>query len=232
VSGTTASEVAVGEIVGFGKVWNPFRKKAKVLVRVDGTVVAVFIDRRHLDFVRKKYRAGSPVAVGFYGGEWHIGIPPVPPGLYSAGQNIGELDTSKRGVTDFDLHESVERPETGENPRPHSPIQAVKIEKDESDGMLDDVSTYGDYISLVEADIKRSGDEILESLGLSHLGIGHGHPPNKHAAKKGHKPVVDSEGQLALIIAQNKEILDNQKEVLRLQREFITNDRTGRSKDN
>jgi hypothetical protein len=84
----------------------------------------------------------------------------------------------------------------------------------------------------VEEDIMRSGDEILESLGLSHMKIGSDHSPNKHSAKKRHKPMVDSEDQLALIIAQNKEILDNQKEVLRLQREFITNDRTGRSKDN
>lgn len=232
MSGKTASEVAVGEIVGFGKVWNPFRKKAKVLVRVDDTVVAVFIDHRHLDFVRRKYRAGSPVAIGFYGGEWHIGIPPVPPGLYSAGQNIGEPDTYKQEATDLDLRELVGKPEISNNTRPHDFTYAAKIETDESDGIFEDISTYGNYVSLVEEDIKRSGDEILESLGLSHMKIGHGHSPNKHAANKSHKPMVDSEDQLALIIAQNKEILDNQKEVLRLQREFITNDRTGRSKDN
>jgi hypothetical protein len=71
----TASKMAVGRIIGYNKVLNPFKRQYKVRISVNDRTVIAVVDDNHLAFIRKKYWTGGRLAVGYYGGKWHIGVP-------------------------------------------------------------------------------------------------------------------------------------------------------------
>lgn len=157
MDGETTGRVAIGEVVGILKPWNPLSKKAKVLVKAEDDVIAIFVDVRQLDYARKKYSEKSRVVLGFYGGEWHLGVPAAPGG--------------HTGETDIPAHEMDRYGLSGPGG------------DGENDAALDDILVHREYIRQVETDIKEHGDEILGRMGLSHMKNLHGReesvPPMK-----------------------------------------------------
>ncbi|HTY90310.1 MAG TPA: hypothetical protein VMC84_03965 [Methanocella sp.] len=198
-----AGKIAVGEITGFCKKWNPFLKKTKVLVKIQGEVIPVFIDDGQADYFRKKFADRSPVAAGFYGGEWHLGSPP---------PINGEAGLLGREMEGFDLAEMVGRPAASQE------WELLKLGPWWSAGLKglpEDVEQYHDYIRQVESNIKDNGGEILDNLGLSHLVVGA--EKNKAATKKkSHNWASHLDNKLDTIISQNNKILANQDELLHL----------------
>jgi len=73
--GTTV-ETAIGKIVSYHRVLNPFKRQIKVRIKTDNKTVAVLVEDKELRFIQKKYWTGGRVALGFYGNQWHVGIPP------------------------------------------------------------------------------------------------------------------------------------------------------------
>ena len=73
----SSNGAAIGKVVGYRTSWNPLAHESFVIINVEDRKVAVPIDMRQQKFVQKEYPVGSHVAVGFYGGEWHIGSKPV-----------------------------------------------------------------------------------------------------------------------------------------------------------
>jgi hypothetical protein len=63
----------IGKIIGYSKSWNPLSHESYVVIKVNNNKLVVPIDTRQQKFVQKEYPSGSQVAVGFYGGMWHIG---------------------------------------------------------------------------------------------------------------------------------------------------------------
>jgi hypothetical protein len=68
---------AIGKVIGYSKSRNPLSYESYVIIKVNDNKIVVPIDPRQQKFVQKEYPAGSRVAVGFYGGKWHIGSKPV-----------------------------------------------------------------------------------------------------------------------------------------------------------
>jgi len=71
----TAEKMAVGRVVGYNKALNPFKRQYKVRISVNNRTVTALVDDSQFKFIRKKYWTGGRLAVGYYGGKWHIGIP-------------------------------------------------------------------------------------------------------------------------------------------------------------
>lgn len=212
MSGETTRKVAIGEVVGILKPWNPFIKRAKVLVKIDEGMIAIFVDHRQLDYVRKKFASKSSVAVGYYRDEWHLGTPPATDqqiaekgSPHREGQSLNELDGTPGHFPD--LWSDTSQPDTNI----------------ENDIMFDDIVEHHEYIRRVETDIKEHGDEILGQLGLSHLKDG------SHLKKRDkHAPGGD---KLDIIIELNNKILIQQEELLFLLKRYIfTNEDNGNKK--
>ena len=220
-----AGKVAVGKIVGFGQLWNPFSNKVKVIVKVDGFTVNAVVDSKQLDYFQKKFATDSPVAIAFYGGEWHLGSPPVQPQVDGT---EADIDLLQREMDDFNLIELIGMPDKGLIAKWKKP---EAWGKDDLKGLSDELDEYNEYLRRVEANIKDNGNEILDNIGLSHLAKdsqGRGKPQKK----KGHNWASHLGDRLDTIIAQNNEILANQDELLRLMRKSIHYDRPhGRSKN-
>lgn len=222
-----AGKVAVGKIVGFGQILNPFSRQAKVIVKVDGFTVNVLVDSAHLDYFRSKFAADSPVAVAFYGKAWHLGSPPVQSQENGSGMDA-DIDLLRQEMDDFNLIELIGMPDKG------LVAQWKKPEawgKDDLRGLSDELDEYNEYIRRVEANIKDNGNEILDNIGLSHL-ANDGVEKKKSGKKKGHNWASHLDDRLETIIDQNNEILEKQDELLRLLRKNVPQDRpAGRSKN-
>ncbi|HTX44337.1 MAG TPA: hypothetical protein VMC61_06365 [Methanocella sp.] len=217
MSDKTTGKVAVGEIVGYRKPWIPFGKKVKVLVRVDGETVTVRVDHRQLRFIEEKYAAGRRVAVGFYGGEWHIGSPPAIVFEFSPRQNIAEIDLLGREIEGIDLPELVTRPS------PEAEAAPGRQADESPTAIPEEVDEYLDYIRQVEQTIKDGSDELLRSFGLSHLAAIKEKQNEDIKKLRKAKPRPAGSHYLALldsIIAQNREIIFNQKAMIRLLRMY------------
>jgi len=74
---TPVDGAAIGEIIGYSKSWNPLSRESYVVIKVNDQKIVIPIDRRQEKFIQKEYPSGSKVAVGFYGGAWHIGSKPI-----------------------------------------------------------------------------------------------------------------------------------------------------------
>jgi len=234
LSDGTTGKVAVGEIVGYKRPLIPIGKNVKVLIRVDGDIVTVPVDYRQLRFIQDKYTAGRKVAVGFYGGEWHIGSPPASSNEFTPRQNIAEIDLLQREMEGIDLLELVTRPSTdieaatGQRAdvvsleRPVEEADAVWARSDQRilvDTMLEEIDEYRDYIKHIEQTVKDSSDELLRSIGLSHLAaIKEKQSQGIKKLRKEKPRMVDSRNQemLDYVIAQNEKIISNQREIIRL----------------
>jgi hypothetical protein len=68
---------AIGKVTGYSSSWNPLSHESYVVIKVSDENIVVPIDMRQQKFIQKEYPLGSRVAVGFYGGAWHIGSKPV-----------------------------------------------------------------------------------------------------------------------------------------------------------
>ncbi len=232
MSDGTTGKVAAGEIVGYKRPLIPLGKKVKVLVRVDDDVVTVLVDYRQLRFIQDKYTAGRKVAVGFYGGEWHIGSPPAPSNEFTPVRNIAEFDLLKHEMEGIDLMELVTRSSTdvdtasgqrADDAVPELPVEeagAIWVSSDQRvlvDSMLEEIDEYRDYIKNIEQTVKDSSDELLQSFGLSHLIVIK--EKQNQDIKKQRKDKTPKSGSRYLellnsIVAQNDEIMANQKEII------------------
>jgi hypothetical protein len=208
-------KVAVGVIVGYGRPFFPFLKKSKVLVRLDYRVIPVLVDQDQYRLIREGHSVGDRIAVGFYGGEWHIGIsksrqaitPPLP--------DTDDRDLLSREMEGIDLLSLIWRPEI-EEARPPSEPESAALPVTEQDVFWEDLDKYRDYLKKVELEMQENYGTILERLGLSYL--------DALANKKKSEPYIEimpkesepPDDRLDLIIAQNREIAANQKEILRL----------------
>jgi hypothetical protein len=232
LSDGTTGKVAIGEIVGYKRPLIPLGKKVKVRVRVDDDVVTVLVDYRQLRFIQDKYTAGRKVAVGFYGGEWHIGSPPAPSNEFTPVRNIAEFDLLKHEMEGIDLMELVTRPSTdvdtaswqrADDAVPERPVEeagAIWVSGDQRvlvDSMLEEIGEYRDYIKHIEQTVKDSGDELLQSFGLSHLNVikeKQNQGIKKQRKEKTQEPESRYFELLDSIVAQNDEIISNQKEMI------------------
>lgn len=236
MSDSTTGKVAVGEIIGYKKPLIPLGKNVKVLIRVNDDIITVLIDYRQLKFIYDKYTAGRKVAVGFYGGEWHIGSPPAPSNEFTPEQNIADIDLLQREMEDIDLLELVMQPaadgqqtasdEVAPAERPVEEAGAEWVPREQRvliDSMLEEIDEYSDYVRQIEQTVKDNSEELLRSLGLSHLntikkkqkqGI------EEERMEKGHKAYARYIERLDVLIAQNSEIISNQKDIVSLLKRY------------
>ncbi len=92
----------IGKVIGYSKSWNPLSHDSYVIIKVNNDKITVPIDTRQQKFVQKEYPPGSQIAVGFYGGAWHIGSKPVGENSYisDTGISIQEvIDSLKKSKT-------------------------------------------------------------------------------------------------------------------------------------
>lgn len=68
-------KVDTGNIVGFIKPFLPHSAAEFALVLIDHKVIPVPIEDDQLEYVKELNRLGKRVAIGFYYGRWHIGMP-------------------------------------------------------------------------------------------------------------------------------------------------------------
>jgi len=68
-------KVDVGDIVGFITPFLPYSTEEFALVLNGHKIIPVRIYKGQLDYVKENYCLGKKVALGFYGGQWHIGMP-------------------------------------------------------------------------------------------------------------------------------------------------------------
>ncbi len=169
----TGENVAVGELIGYGRVLNPFSKRSKVIVKANGGTIPVLVDDRQKKYLQRARRVGDKVAVGFYGGEWHIGMPPDHSGDFAPEDNISDLDLLQYELKGLDLIELVVRPlaarddEKIDDFEPDNPVNDdIEVLKQRAvmNLILHEISERRDYIQKVEQNIKRNNDLILESL--------------------------------------------------------------------
>jgi hypothetical protein len=237
LSDSTTGKVAVGEIVGYKRPLIPLGKNIKVLIRVDSDIVTVLVDYRQLRFIQDKYKAGRKVAVGFYGGEWHIGSPPAPSNEFMPERDIAEIGLLKHETDSIDLLELVTRPvidveaASGQQAIPERPSEeagAIWANDDDDervlvDSMLEELDEYRECIKHIEQTVKDNSDELLQSFGLSHL-TRIKEKPNldikKQRNEKTHKPDSRFLELLDSMIAQHDEIISNQKEIIRLLKRY------------
>jgi hypothetical protein len=167
-----SENVAVGEIIGYGRVFNPFSKKSRVIVKANDRTIRVPVDYRQKKYIQNEHQIGDKVAVGFYGGEWHIGSPPAVFDDYGPGQDISELDLLQHEMDSLDLLELIGRPfnATGEVPTQDSTAsEGEEIgelrQKAVMNLLLSEIDEHRDYIRQVEQDIRKSGDVSPEGMG-------------------------------------------------------------------
>jgi hypothetical protein len=172
VASETSENVAVGEIIGYGRVFNPFNKKSRVIVKANERIIRVPVDYRQIKYIENEHRIGDKVAVGFYGGEWHIGSPPAALNDYGPDQDISELDLLQYEMDSLDLLELIGRPfnATGEVPQQDSKAsEGEKIDelrqKAVMNLLLSEIDEHRDYIQQVEQGIRKSGDVSPEGMG-------------------------------------------------------------------
>lgn len=212
-------KVAVGVIAGYVRQWNPFLKKEKVLVRLDYRVISVLVEKEQLELFKHGHPQGSRVAVGFYGGEWHIGMANAS-GPAPDVENDND-DLLSKEMSGIDLMSLVWRPDIETIPRSHKhKSKPGDVPRIGSDTFWEDLDKYENYLKGIEREMQDNYGNILERLGLSYLDT-HAHP-TKNVDTGGAKAVEASQidERLEIIIAQNMEIAANQIEILRLLRKF------------
>jgi hypothetical protein len=103
-------ETAIGKISGYNRVLNPFKKQIKVRVKTDNKTVGVLIEDKELKFIQKKYWTGGRVAVGYYSGKWHIGIPHDPLTLTEPVKKDVPVDLFEQEINSVDITALVGKP--------------------------------------------------------------------------------------------------------------------------
>lgn len=67
--------VSVGEIVDFVLPFSRYSMEAIVLVKNNDKLIPILLDDRQRGYVKDKCHVGKKVAIGYYNGQWHLGIP-------------------------------------------------------------------------------------------------------------------------------------------------------------
>jgi hypothetical protein len=79
--GTEENGVLVGTFVGFRKI-NPLSKQFTARFKAAGKTIRVNVDYRQQAFIQKEHPVGSQVALGYYGGHWHIESRSIQPDIF------------------------------------------------------------------------------------------------------------------------------------------------------
>jgi hypothetical protein len=114
VNEDSTEETAIGKIASYHRVLNPFKRQIKVCIKTDNKTIAVLVEDKELKFIQKKYWTGGRVALGFYGNQWHVGIPPSPAkleGFVPEKENEDLDDLFDHEIGDINIKELVGKPD-------------------------------------------------------------------------------------------------------------------------
>jgi hypothetical protein len=215
VSEDTAEKMAVGRVIGYNKVLNPFKRQYKVRISVNDRTVTVLVDESNLNFVRKKYWTGGRLAVGFYGGKWHIGVPPEIPLIEATQINSETVDLLENELGEMNIKELIGPPDKSIDSVSGVPSKVISME----DSLLQDIDKFSGYLKWVEQYTRENADDILDRIQLSHLSENSSEKlrlseiaavENK---KKNDRNSDDYIEVLDYIITQNDEIILGQNEI-------------------
>jgi|GEM_PF-4290320 len=84
--------VVIGKVVGYSKGWNLLSRESSVVVKVENKKIVASIDSRQQKFIQKEYPRGSRIAMGFYGGQWHIGSKPSGEGQFPVEAGVSFME--------------------------------------------------------------------------------------------------------------------------------------------
>ena len=236
----TAEKMAVGRVVGYNKALNPFKRQYKVRISVNNRTVTALVDDSQFKFIRKKYWTGGRLAVGYYGGKWHIGIPQevseekhmIPEEKHMIPEekrmdddnNTVDLDDDNNTVDllekeliETNIKELIGPLDKSIDSVSGVPSKVITLE----DNLLQDIDKFSGYLKWVEQYTRENADDILDRIQLSHLNADSVQKLRLSdiAAvdnKKNHRAPEDYIEVLDYIIAQNDEIILSQNEVIRL----------------
>ena len=215
MSEDTAEKMAVGRVIGYNKVLNPFKRQYKVRISVNDRTVTVLVDESNLNFVRKKYWTGGRLAVGFYGGKWHIGVPPEIPLIEATQINSETVDLLENELGEMNIKELIGPPDKSIDSVSGVPSKVISME----DSLLQDIDKFSGYLKWVEQYTRENADDILDRIQLSHLSENSSEKlrlseiaavENK---KKNDRNSDDYIEVLDYIITQNDEIILGQNEI-------------------
>lgn len=71
----TNENVSVGEIVDYVLPYSRYSTEAIVLVRNNDKIIPILLDDRQRGYIKDRCHVGKKVAIGYYNGQWHLGIP-------------------------------------------------------------------------------------------------------------------------------------------------------------
>lgn len=94
--------VVIGKVLGYSKGWNLLSRDSSVVVKVDNKKIVANIDSRQQKFIQKEYPRGSRIAMGFYGGQWHVGSKP----------SIEDQFQVEAGVSFMDVLNTIKKTDT------------------------------------------------------------------------------------------------------------------------
>ncbi len=67
--------ISVGEIVDFVLPFSRYATEAILLVRNNEELIPILLDDRQRGYIEDRCQVGKKVAIGYYNGQWHLGIP-------------------------------------------------------------------------------------------------------------------------------------------------------------
>ena len=218
MSEDTAENMAVGRVIGYNKVLNPFKRQYKVRITINDRKVTVLVDEHNLNFIRKKYWTGGRLAVGFYGGKWHIGVPPEIPLIEATQINSETVDLLENELGEMNIKELIGPPDKSIDSVSGVPSKVISME----DSLLQDIDKFSGYLKWVEQYTRENADDILDRIQLSHLSENSSEKlrlseiaavENK---KKNDRNSDDYIEVLDYIITQNDEIIVVQNEIINI----------------
>ena len=219
MSEDTAENMAVGRVIGYNKVLNPFKRQYKVRITINDRKVTVLVDEHNLNFIRKKYWTGGRLAVGFYGGKWHIGVPPEMPLIETTLINNETVDLLENELGQMNIKELIGPPDKSIDAISGVPSKVISME----DSLLQDIDKFSGYIKWVEQYTRENADDILGRIQLSHLSQNAAEKLRlsdiaavESKSKKKDRNFDDYIEVLDYIITQNDEIIVGQNQIMNI----------------
>jgi hypothetical protein len=71
----THENISVGEIVDCVMPFSRYATEAILLVRNNDKLIHILLDDRQRGYIKDRCHVGKKVAIGYYNGQWHLGIP-------------------------------------------------------------------------------------------------------------------------------------------------------------
>ncbi len=106
--------VSVGEIVDFVMPYSRYSTDAIVLVRNNDKLIPILLDDSQRGYINDRCHVGKKVAIGYYNGQWHLGIPQQtqcmiePLNEISANDDLSENDAIYIRKVEEDFSEDVD----------------------------------------------------------------------------------------------------------------------------